>query len=63
MIETKKCSNCFQVKKTETEFYRKLDRFQSRCKACNAEVVRVYARKKRHPWGQSLRAKDRMIEK
>jgi hypothetical protein len=37
----KKCSNCFKIKPV-TEFYRKLDRWQSRCKACNAEVVYGY---------------------
>lgn len=38
---SKKCSNCFQVKPLEA-FYRKLRAHQSRCKACNAEVVRGY---------------------
>jgi hypothetical protein len=37
----KKCSNCFQVKPI-SEFYRKCDRHQSRCKSCNAEVCFVY---------------------
>ncbi len=37
----KPCSNCFQVKPL-AEFYKKLSGFQSRCKACNAEVVRGY---------------------
>lgn len=40
-MATKKCSNCFQVKPV-SEFYRKLDGYQSRCKACNAEVVAGY---------------------
>lgn len=46
----KKCSNCFQMK-DETQFYPKrirrkdgtfLEARQSRCKACNAEVVAGY---------------------
>lgn len=42
----KKCSNCFQQKPL-TEFYTKKEKSgkigrQSRCKACNAEVVRGY---------------------
>jgi len=37
----KKCSNCFKVKPV-TEFYRKVYRWQARCKACNAEVCRAY---------------------
>lgn len=46
-----KCTNCFQ-EKLETEFYLKLRRDpsagrQSRCKACNAEVVRGYSKRKR----------------
>lgn len=42
----KKCSNCFEVKSLD-QFYRKLDRHQSRCKDCNAEVVRGYQNRKR----------------
>lgn len=42
----KRCSNCFQ-KKPLTEFYRKLASTQSRCKSCNAEVVRGYAVRRR----------------
>ncbi len=42
----KKCSNCFQVKPLDA-FYRKLNRHQSRCKQCNAEVVYSYANKHR----------------
>lgn len=41
----KKCTNCFQLK-PEDAFYRKLAWRQSRCKACNAEVVRGYVRRK-----------------
>lgn len=37
----KKCSNCFKTKPV-SEFYRKLNHYQSRCKACNAEVVAGY---------------------
>lgn len=44
------CSNCFQTK-PETEFYPKRWRGyvgrQSRCKACNAEVVRGYTLRKK----------------
>lgn len=40
-IGGKKCLNCFRFKPV-TEFYAKLDGYQSRCKACNAEVVRGY---------------------
>jgi hypothetical protein len=51
----KKCSNCFQSKPL-SEFYVKRSPgyrngvgYQSRCKTCNAEVVRGYAlRKRRH---------------
>lgn len=46
MSDKKKCSNCFQIKPL-SEFYRKLKRYQSRCKACNAEVVRGYMERKR----------------
>lgn len=50
----KKCSNCFKQKPVE-EFYTKryrlggklYERYQSRCKSCNAEVVRFYANKRR----------------
>lgn len=56
----KKCSNCFQLKPL-TEFYVKRwkgkEAHQSRCKACNAEVVRGYRRRKQHPWGQAERRK------
>lgn len=41
-----KCSNCFKVKPVD-EFYKKLERHQSRCKSCNAEVVRSYQSAKR----------------
>lgn len=37
----KKCSNCFQTKPV-SEFYRKKNRYQARCKGCNAEVCFVY---------------------
>jgi len=40
----KKCSNCFKVKAT-SEFYKKKDKHQSRCKACNSEVCFVYQNK------------------
>jgi len=54
----KSCSNCFKILPATTEFfYRKLSGLQSRCKACNAEVVRGYLRRKRHPWGQTERRK------
>lgn len=43
---TKKCSNCFQVKPLD-QFYRKLNRHQSRCKLCNAEVVRGYMQRRK----------------
>ena len=46
----RKCSNCFQLK-PDTEFYVKRWRSyvgrQSRCKTCNAEVVRGYCRRRR----------------
>lgn len=42
----KKCSNCFKAKPL-AEFYRKRDRHQSRCKACNAEVVYCWNNKNR----------------
>jgi len=42
----KRCSNCFEFK-DESEFYRKLQKRQSRCKKCNAEVVRGYARRRK----------------
>ena len=45
-MKSKKCSNCFRVK-FECEFYRKCNGLQSRCKQCNAEVVRSYAQRKR----------------
>jgi hypothetical protein len=44
--QEKKCSNCFKVKPV-TEFYRKLNDYQSRCKACNSEVVCAYAKRLR----------------
>lgn len=60
-LGNKRCSNCFRIKPLE-QFHRKLERHQSRCKACNAEVVaswmaryprsyracrnRIYARRK-----------------
>lgn len=44
--EQRKCSNCFQWK-PEYLFYRKLDGYQSRCKACNAEVVKGYRLRKK----------------
>lgn len=53
----KRCSNCFQSKPLSA-FYRKLSGLQSRCKTCNAEVVRAYARRKQHPWKQFERSKD-----
>lgn len=40
----KKCSNCFTVKNI-SYFYRKLKSYQSRCKSCNAEVVRGYRKR------------------
>lgn len=43
----KKCSNCFELKSLDS-FYRKLERHQSRCKACNAEVVRGYNDRAKH---------------
>jgi hypothetical protein len=43
---TRKCSNCFRAKPV-SEFYRKLASYQSRCKACNAEVVRSFAHSRR----------------
>lgn len=43
-LSMKKCSNCFQVK-SATEYYRKKERLQSRCKACNAEVVAAYSKR------------------
>lgn len=46
----RKCSNCFQLK-PDTAFYRRRaygpSGRQSRCKVCNAEVVRSYERRKR----------------
>jgi hypothetical protein len=42
----RRCSNCFQ-EKPDTEFYRKLNGLQSRCKGCNAAVVRGYSRRRR----------------
>ena len=49
----RKCSNCFKEKPI-SEFYVKRwpsyrdgQGFQSRCKACNAEVVRGYHKRKR----------------
>lgn len=45
----KSCSNCFQIKPDDQFYTRRqggrLGR-QSRCKACNAEVVRSYKRMK-----------------
>lgn len=40
----RRCSNCFKTK-DESDFYRKLDGLQSRCKACNNEVVAGYKKK------------------
>lgn len=42
---TKRCTNCFKEKPT-AQFYRKLNRWQSRCKDCNAEVCRAYRQQK-----------------
>lgn len=41
----KRCSNCFELKPVD-QFYRKLDRHQSRCKQCNNEVC--FAWRNRH---------------
>jgi hypothetical protein len=41
MSPGRRCSNCFQTKPLSA-FYRKLDRYQSRCKACNTEVCKGY---------------------
>lgn len=44
-----KCWNCFKTKKLE-EFYpnrTKKQAYQTRCKACNAEVMRGYMQRKR----------------
>lgn len=38
----KKCSNCFKLKPTQEFYTRRSGYQQSRCKACNAEVVRGY---------------------
>lgn len=54
----KKCSNCFQVK-TLDSFYRKLERHQARCKACNAEVVRGWKNRKKHGETKVYRARVR----
>lgn len=45
-LNYKKCSNCFEVKPVNN-FYKKLQSYQSRCKECNAEVVRGYAKRLR----------------
>jgi hypothetical protein len=50
-IETRKCGNCFQVKPV-TEFYPKRPfnskpTYQSRCKACNSEVVKGWKMRKK----------------
>lgn len=42
----KRCSNCFQEKPLD-QFYKKLDRYQARCKSCNTEVCFVYRNRKR----------------
>lgn len=39
----KRCGNCLQFKPL-SDFYRKLERWQNRCKKCNAEVTRPYTR-------------------
>lgn len=44
--DSKKCSNCFKVKSL-TDFYRKLDKHQARCKSCNNEVVGAWRDKDR----------------
>lgn len=45
----RKCNNCFNVKSV-SEFYRRLDDYQGRCKACQAEVWAGYkARTKGKP--------------
>lgn len=45
MISEKKCSNCFQVKPI-SEFHRKGNGYQSRCKdPCNNEVARAWRKK------------------
>lgn len=50
--DVKRCGNCFETKSV-SEFYpkreigRKLS-YQSRCKACNAEVVRGWKDRKKH---------------
>jgi hypothetical protein len=44
--QIRKCSNCFEFKPL-TEFYRKRDGHQYRCKVCQPEVARSYARRAR----------------
>lgn len=43
----KKCSNCFQLKPL-TDFYvkRAQNSYQSRCKKCNPEVCKAYAKRR-----------------
>ncbi len=60
-MSTKKCSNCFQLKSTEDFYTRKyLSKKgtqifpQSRCKACNSEVVRGWKMR----WLEKQRKKE-----
>lgn len=40
------CTNCYQMK-PYSEYYKKLNGYQYRCKKCNAEVVRAYNKRSR----------------
>ena len=42
----RRCQNCFRTRPL-TDFYRKLNGYQYRCKDCNAEVVAGYAQRRR----------------
>lgn len=43
----KKCSNCFKVLPLRMFYLKRPNGRQSRCKLCNAEVVRGYVRRKK----------------
>jgi len=50
MENEKKCTNCFKLK-SKSEFYTRKshDGYQSRCKACNTEVVKGYRTRAKDP--------------